>query len=157
MPSPWTIEELCDALASGKLLSNESPEDPPWPKYLDDEYRRITAAMNLALYFSYSPKAIDALSNYFLTGKNEEVRVTCVKELGKISKVAHLIPQLVNDPEPELRLYALEFILIECPEKLTEIAPCIRKDSSWEILETLECLDTNQPIPLFYYEMPANE
>lgn len=155
MPSHWTIDELCEVLISGKAFTSEPTEDAPWPKYLDDQYRRQVAAMDLAAEFGSCQRAIDALSQYALTGQNDEVRLTCARELGKISQVAPLIPRLIDDQEPDLRVYALEFILTEFPDQIQQLAPDVRNDQSWEIQETLECFDSEKPPPLFHYERPT--
>ena len=127
---------------------------PPWPDYLDDEYRRITAATCLVDHYRNHPEAVAALHDYVANGSNPEVRIRCVILLGRLGSIEALVERLSSDVEPELRLFALEYLLTNLPTRIFDLLPDFRGDKDWQIQETLSAYDRDEPIPHWYYEPP---
>lgn len=152
--NPWSLSELIATLSSGSRLPGEPTGDPPWPIYLDDEYRRITAANCIAEHFGHCTEAMNALREYASSGDNAEVRCRCVTLLGQLEAIGELVIQLLDDPEPELRLYAVEFILVNQPHRFDEIDSQLRDDADWQIRETLSCFRDGKERPLYQYDFP---
>lgn len=152
----WKLEELTATLSSGVPLPGEPTGDPPWPKSFDDEYRRITAANCIARDFGNETAALEALREYATSGDNPEVRCRCVTLLGQMGAIDELVERLTGDPEPELRLYALEYTLVNHPSRFAELQALFKDDQDWQIKETLDCFRLGKEIPLFQYEMPDN-
>lgn len=155
--SAWKLKELTATLSFGVPLPWEPTGDPPWAQSFDDEYRRITAANCIARDFCNQSSALDALREYATSGDNPEVRCRCVTLLGQMGAIDELVNRLVADPEPELRLYALEYILVDQPSRFTELESVFQDDEDWQIKETLDCFRNGKDIPLFQYEMPNNK
>ena len=154
MPSPRYLPELECTLRTGCRLPGEPTGKPPWPSYLDDEYRRITAANCLADHYRHRPEAVAALRNYTFDGSIPEVRIRCVTLLGRQGSIDDLIERLTSDIEPELRLFALEYLLTEMPTRISDLLPPYRQDQDWQVQETLSLYDRSDPIPCWYYEPP---
>ena len=150
----WKLEDLIATLSSGVRLPGEATDDPPWPKYLDDEYRRIHAASCIASDFPNQPGALGALREYASSGDMLDVRCRCVRLLGQMGPIDGLVERLTNDPEPELRLYALEYMIVNHPSRIVEIESLFHNDEDRWIKETLACLRSGKDIPLYQYEMP---
>ena len=153
----WKLEELTATLSSGVSLPGEPTGDPPWPKSFDDEYRRITAANCIARDFGNDTAALEVLREYATSGGNPDVRCRCVTLLGQMGAIDELVERLIGDPEPELRLYALEYTLVNHPSRFPELESAFRDDQDWQIKETLECFRGGNDIPLFQYEVPDNK
>ncbi|MFN0198531.1 MAG: HEAT repeat domain-containing protein [Planctomycetaceae bacterium] len=150
----WTLRELIATLSTGVPLPGEPTGDPPWPKSFDDEYRRITAANCIAGDFADQSDAMNSLRQYALSGENPDVRCRCVTLLGQKGCIDELVDKLIDDPEPELRLYALEYILVNHPIRFAEVESRLHDDQDWFINETLESFRSGNEIPLYHYEMP---
>jgi len=153
----WKLEELTATLSSGVPLPGEAIDDPRWPKSFDDEYRRITAANCIARDFSNDTAALEALRDYATSGDNPDVRCRCLTLLGEMGAIDELLERLIGDPEPELRLYSLEFTLVNHPSRFAELESAFRDDQDWYIKEALECFRSGNDIPLFQYEPPDNK
>ena len=154
--SGWTLDELTATLSSGVRLLGEPTDDPPWPKSFDDEYRRITAADCIASEFGDQSAALEALRDYAAFGDTPEVQCRCVTLLGQMGAIDELVERLTGDPEPELRLYALEYILVNHPSRFAELESVFQGDQDWQIKETLACFRNCSEIPLYQYEVPDN-
>lgn len=152
----WTLDELVVTLSSGVPLPGEPTDDPPWPKSFDDKYRRITAANCIARDFPDQSAAMDALREYATSGDNPDVRCRCVTLLENMGPIDGLVDRLAVDSEPELRVYALEYLLVNHPSRFPEIESMFQGDEDWQINETLDCFRSGKDIPLFYYEIPDN-
>ncbi|QEG42252.1 hypothetical protein UC8_42860 [Roseimaritima ulvae] len=138
-------------------MPGEPSGERPWPTYLDDEYRRITAADGLSRDFSDNPLSIVALSAYAESGDVPEVRCRCLALLGALGSVDSLVDKLIDDPEPDIRCYALEYLLVNHPDRFHEIETCFAADLDSEINEILSCFRRGDPIPLYYYDMPLRD
>ncbi|QDU14028.1 hypothetical protein CA11_18320 [Gimesia maris] len=155
MPIPaWSLESLISTLFTGEKLPGENSDNPPWPSSFEDEYRRITAANCLEKDFGHLKEAVDALQRFAEAGDVPEARMRCVALLGLRRTIKPLIEQLLKDVEPELRLYAIEYLLVHEPERFPELEEKFSEEEDWEIQETLELFRNGEPIPLFYYDMP---
>ena len=157
VPRAWTIDELRATLLAGARLPGEPTGEPPWPRCMDDEYRRITAASCLASDYADDPECVGILHAYVTDGENQEVRCRCLTLLGEISPLGELIDQLLDDPEPEIRLYSLEYMLVNHPSRFPELESRFQEDQDWQINETLACFRAGTEIPLFHYHVPANK
>ncbi|WP_417393645.1 HEAT repeat domain-containing protein [Gimesia sp.] len=155
MPIPaWSLESLITTLFTGEKLPGEYCENPPWPSGLDDEYRRITAANCLDEDYGHLTQAVDALLRFAESGDVPEARMRCVTLLGLRRQIKPLIQQLLGDVEPELRLYAIEYLLVHEPERFPELEEQFHNEEDWQIQETFAIFRQGEPIPLFYYDMP---
>ena len=155
MPAPKrSLEELIHTLFTGEKLPGECCENPPWPLALDDEYRRITTAMTLDENYGDQPRAIEALQRFAETGDVPEARLYCLSLLGLRRQVKPLIEQLLEDEEPEVRLYAIEYLLVHEPERFAELDLRFRDDKDLHIQKVLAVFQKGEPIPLYQYDMP---
>ena len=102
---------------------------------------RITAANCLAEHFADSEQARDGFRHDAIAGENVEVRCRCVTLLGLIGSISSLVRQAIDDRKAELRLYAVEYMLVNhtqnSPMQKRLCQPC-----DWRIVETLDCFRT---------------
>ncbi|MBR9803159.1 hypothetical protein GYB59_16360 [bacterium] len=56
-----------------------------------------------------------------------------------------------------MRLYALEYILVNHPSRFPKLESLFENEQDWQINETLDCFRSGKDIPLFQYEVPDNK
>lgn len=150
----WSLETLIHTLFTGEKLPGETSDAPPWPLAWDDEYRRSMVISHIDQDYGELPQAIDALRRFAESGDVPEARIRCVELLGVKSQVIPLIEQLLEDEEPELRLYAIEYLLVNEPERFAELEQRFRDEEDFQIQDVLAIFKRGEPIPLYCYAMP---
>lgn len=158
MPFPaWSLDSLIKTLFTGENLLDEVIDNPPWPGAFEDEYRRITAANCLDKDYGNLRQSVQALQRYAESGDVPIARCRCVTLLSFRQQIKPLIELLLDDVEPELRLCAIEYLLVHESERFPELELQFQDEEDWQIRETLLLFRNSDKIPLFYYEMPREQ
>lgn len=77
--------------------------------------------------------------------------------LGKMGAIDQLAGRLIHDAEPELRLYALEYMLVNHPSRIAEVESWFQADQGFQIRETIACFRSGKDIPLYHLRCQTEE
>lgn len=145
----WTNSDLAAALLHGTRLPGEPAGPPPWPDYLDQTYRRQSAAWFLAKRLAGSAECLGPLVFVAAHDTDEDVRMACLKvlfESGWAGLEAFMVA-MSFDPIDDVRRLALEALgllgaasqaavaqrlLNDCDSEIREKAQAMLADESWQ-------------------------
>jgi hypothetical protein len=138
----WTNADLAAALIQSRRLPGEPDGTPPWPDYLDETYRRQTAARILCKRAVTSPECFEPLA--FVANRDDdlEVRLRCLRELfeARYPHIERLFVALSHDSAEAIRQLSLEGLLLLNCSSIRNVAERLATDIDPDIREQARCI-----------------
>ena len=131
----WTTADLAAALLHGTRLPGEPAGPPPWPVYLDNTYRRQTAAQVLGERAGNSVDCLGPLLYVAAHDEDEEVRLECLEQVFASSWVGleAFLVAMTFDAMDSVRQLALEGLALREFPSLHTVAARLAKDPDPDI------------------------